>query len=122
MDHHPDDQESLDIAIVGMAGRFPGANNLDKFWTDLSSGTESIAFFSQAELIESGIDAELLANPRYIRAAPILEDPSLFDASFFGYSPREASFIDPQQRLFLEVAWEAVEHAGYDPERYPGRI
>jgi phthiocerol/phenolphthiocerol synthesis type-I polyketide synthase E len=111
-----------DLAVVGMAGRFPGAANLAEYWENLRTGVESISFFSREELIASGVHPALAGRPDYVPAAPILDDPSLFDAAFFGYSPREARFIDPQQRLFLECAWEAVEHAGYDPERYDGPI
>jgi phthiocerol/phenolphthiocerol synthesis type-I polyketide synthase E len=111
-----------DIAIVGMAGRFPGARSLDEYWDNLRAGVESITFFSAAELLASGVDPEQLARPDYVRAAPVLDDPSLFDAAFFGYAPHEAQTIDPQQRLFLECAWASLEHAGYDPERHDGPI
>src|SRR5262249_51467485 len=111
-----------EVAIVGMAGRFPGAASVDQFWENLEAGVESISFFSDAELLDAGVDPALVFNPNYVKAAPILEDPSLFDAPFFGYSPREARFLDPQQRIFLECAWEALEHAAYDPETYQGRI
>jgi phthiocerol/phenolphthiocerol synthesis type-I polyketide synthase E len=113
---------NFDIAVIGMAGRFPGAKNIDEFWQGLYSGRESVTFFTDEELKESGIDPALLANPSYIKAGAILENPELFDASFFRYSPREAEMMDPQHRLFLECAWEAVEQAGYDTDRYPGAI
>ena len=108
----------LDLAVVGMACRLPGANDLDEFWRNLRTGVESISFFTEAELIAAGVDRALLDNPNYVRAAPVLDDPSLFDAAFFGYSPSEARIIDPQHRLFLECAWTALEHAGYDPGRH----
>jgi non-ribosomal peptide synthase protein (TIGR01720 family) len=118
--------ESLDdleqIAIIGMAGRFPGAENINSFWHNLRNGIESISFFTNAELIASGIDSEVLQDPNYVKARGVLENIELFDASFFGFSPREAEITDPQHRLFLECAWEALENAGYDSEIYPGRI
>jgi len=113
----------FDIAIIGMSGRFPGANCIDEFWQNLCSGVESISFFSDEELKESGIDSALLSGDHnYIKATPVLEGAELFDASFFGYSPKEAKFMDPQHRLFLECAWEALEHAGCDTDRYEGQI
>jgi phthiocerol/phenolphthiocerol synthesis type-I polyketide synthase E len=121
-DDPPTCEENPDIAIIGMAGRFPGAANVDEFWENLRSGVESISFFSDEELIDAGVNPAVLSDPNYVKAAPILEDPEWFDASFFGYSPREAQFLDPQHRLFLECAWEAIEHAGYDAEAYPGAI
>ncbi len=110
------------IAIIGMAGRFPGARNLDEFWKNLKAGVESISFFSDDEVESTGLDTNLLKDPRLVKAAGVLEDVDLFDAPFFGFSPREAEITDPQQRLFLECAWEALENAGYDPERFHGLI
>ncbi len=112
----------LDIAIIGFACRFPGAQNADEFWLNLRSGKECITFFTDAELAAAGVAARLLADPAYVKAAPILADIDKFDAQLFGYSPREARSIDPQQRLFLECAWEALEMAGYDPPKYAGSI
>lgn len=112
----------LEIAIVGMAGRFPGARDLEAFWRNLCGGVESISFFSDDELLASGVPRALLTNPHFVRAAGVLDEADLFDAAFFGYSPREAEMIDPQQRLFLECAWEALEDAGYDSLRYPGLV
>ncbi len=112
----------LDIAVVGMAGRFPGARNLEEFWHNLVEGVESITRFSDEELLRSGVPAGCLSNPNYVKAAPILEDPSQFDADFFGFLPIEARTLDPQHRILLELAHEAIEDAGYDPNRYPGRI
>jgi phthiocerol/phenolphthiocerol synthesis type-I polyketide synthase E len=111
-----------DIALIGFACRFPGAKNANQYWGNLRSGVESISFFSDNELVEAGVDAGLLRDPHYVKAAPILDGISEFDAAFFGYSPREARIIDPQQRLFLEVAWEALEHAGYDGAGFQGPI
>lgn len=110
------------IAIVSMAGRFPGARNLDEFWRNLREGVESVTFFSEEELAARGIDERLLRDPSYVKANCVLDDIELFDASFFGFTPREAEVTDPQHRLFLECAWEAMECAGYDAERFAGRI
>jgi phthiocerol/phenolphthiocerol synthesis type-I polyketide synthase E len=111
-----------DVAIIGMALRFPEASSIEQFWQNLCAGVESIRFFSDDELIRSGVDPAVLADPNYVKARGWLKDIALFDAGFFGYSPREAEITDPQQRLFLECAWEALEHAGYTPESYAGRI
>ena len=111
-----------DIAIIGMARRFPGAKDIDQFWQNLRDGVESISFFNDEELAASGVDPALFGNPGYVKAKGVLDDVELFDAAFFGYSPREAEVLDPQQRIFLECAWEALENAGYDPERYKGAI
>ena len=112
----------FDIAIVGMSGRLPGARNLDEFWRNLAEGIESITRFSDQEILESGVPASYLSNPSYVKAAPILEEPGHFDAAFFGFSPMEAKTMDPQHRILLELAHEALEDAGYDPDRYQGRI
>jgi phthiocerol/phenolphthiocerol synthesis type-I polyketide synthase E len=108
----------IDIAIIGMACRFPGANDVSAFWHNLREGVESITFFSDEELLELGVSAEVLNDPHYIKAGAHLSDVDCFDASFFGYTPREAAETDPQHRLFLEVAWQALEDAGYDTSRY----
>ncbi len=104
-----------DIAIVGIACRFPGAATKDGFWDNLIGGVESIARFSDVELLTAGVGETLVRDPHYVKAAPIIDDHDGFDAAFYGYSPREARLMDPQQRHFLEVAWEALEDAGYDP-------
>ncbi|MBW4563380.1 MAG: SDR family NAD(P)-dependent oxidoreductase [Mojavia pulchra JT2-VF2] len=110
------------IAIVGLAGRFPGAKNVEKFWQNLKDGVESISFFSEQELESNGIEPAVVRNPDYVKAKAVLEDVELFDAAFFGFSPKEATITDPQHRLFLESAWEALENAGYNPETYTGAI
>jgi acyl transferase domain-containing protein/acyl-CoA synthetase (AMP-forming)/AMP-acid ligase II/acyl carrier protein len=115
-------ENSAGIAVVGMACQFPGAKNLDEFWQNLRDGVESISFFTDEEILASGVDASLLQRPNYVKAGSILEDVESFDADFFGYSPREAELMDPQQRLLLECAWESLEHSGYDPLTYPGAI
>ncbi|MEH2238956.1 MAG: beta-ketoacyl synthase N-terminal-like domain-containing protein [Nostoc sp.] len=112
----------LDIAVIGMSGRFPRAKNIDDFWHNLRDGVESISFFSHQELESVGVDPSLLSDPNYVKANAVLEDIELFDASFFDYSPRTAEIMDPQHRLFLETAWEALESAGYDSKTYEGRI
>jgi phthiocerol/phenolphthiocerol synthesis type-I polyketide synthase E len=110
------------IAIIGMAGRFPGAKNVDEFWQNLRDGVESICFFSEEELESLGIDKSVVRDPRYVKARGVLEDIELFDASFFGFNPREAEITDPQHRFFLESAWQALENAGYNSETYEGSI
>lgn len=110
------------IAIVGISGRFPGAKTLDQFWENLRDGVESITFFTETDMAGSNIDPALLNNPKYVRADGVIEDMDLFDAEFFGFAPREAEIMDPQHRLFIECAWEALEHAGYDSESYDGRV
>jgi phthiocerol/phenolphthiocerol synthesis type-I polyketide synthase E len=101
------------IAIVGMAGRFPGARTLEEFWRNLRDGVESIEEFNAADLAAERVDSTLARNPRYVARGTVLEDAERFDAAFFGYSPREAEILDPQQRVFLEAAWAAMEDAGY---------
>ncbi|ABB75128.1 Acyl transferase domain-containing protein [Nitrosospira multiformis ATCC 25196] len=116
MDHTEEfsERDDIDIAIIGMAGRFPGADNVDTFWRNLQDGVESVTFFTDEELLARGISRKTLEDPHYIKAGAELPGVDLFDASFFGYTPREAAETDPQHRLFLEVAWQALEDAGYD--------
>ncbi len=108
------------IAIIGMAGRFPGAPDVETFWQNLCDGVESISAFPPGELEPA--DPDWLSQPNYVNAGAALADVDQFDAPFFGYSPREAEQLDPQQRVFLECAVEALEDAGYDPETYPGTV
>ena len=111
-----------DVAIIGMDGRFPGAKNLEEFWRNLRDGVNSVSFFGEEE-IEPGFGERAdLGDPRYVRAAGVLDGVELFDANFFGFTRTEAEITDPQHRLFLECAWSALECAGYDPEAYEGRI
>lgn len=110
------------VAVIGMAGRFPGAGTLAQFWHNLLNGVESIQFFSQTELEASYTDPVSFSHSDYICARGILENVDKFDAGFFNINPREAAVMDPQHRLFLECAWQALEHAGYVPERFPGSI
>ena len=112
----------LEIAIIGMAGRFPGARSVGEFWQNLTQSVESIVPLEDAHLLAQGVPPETLADPTYVKVGGPLADADQFDAAFFGFSPREAELLDPQQRIFLETAWEALETAGYDPGRYPGSI
>ncbi len=111
-----------DIAIIGMAGRFPGADDLEAFWQLICKGEEALTLFSDADLERQGIDPAVFNDERYVKVGQIISDPEGFDAPFFGLTPREAEIIDPQQRLLLEYAWAAFEDAGYDPLRYPGQV
>ncbi len=108
-----------DIAIIGMAGRFPGAANVSEFWLNLRHGVESMREFSEDEMLAAGVSEELLQQDRYVRRGTELKDLEYFDAEFFGLTPREAEAMDPQQRMFLECAWEALEDTGYDSGSYP---
>jgi phthiocerol/phenolphthiocerol synthesis type-I polyketide synthase E len=113
----------LEIAIIGMSGRFPGAKNTREFWNNLINGVESIPFFSDEELKKTGVKQELLTNLHYVKTrGGIVEDSEYFDAEFFGYTPLEAEIIAPQTRIFHECCWEALEDAGYDPWSFPGAI
>lgn len=117
-----DNLSASDIAVVGMAGRFPGANSVDEFWNNLEAGVESISIFTDQELRASGVPPSALSDPNYVKAKGVVDDVDLFDATFFGFNHREAQILDPQHRLFLECAWQAIESAGYDCESYDGRI
>ncbi len=103
------------IAVIGMAVRLPGAETLADFWSYLRDGVETITSLTDQELLESGVAPEIFQQPQYVRASSSLSQIEYFDAELFGYSPREARLMDPQQRLFLECAWEAFENAGYPP-------
>ncbi|QIR37150.1 acyltransferase domain-containing protein [Tolypothrix sp. PCC 7910] len=111
-----------EIAIISIAGRFPGAQDIAQFWQNLRDGVESISQLTDEELINAGVSPDLVNKSHYVKASAALENIELFDANFFGYSAKEAELIDPQQRLFLELAWEAIEKAGYDPQTYNGLI
>jgi acyl transferase domain-containing protein/aryl carrier-like protein len=117
-----DEPTGLEVAVIGMACRFPGADGLDQFWRNLCAGVESIDHLSDQELAAMGESPELLAQPNYVRVGRNIRGHHLFDAGLFGLSPREAELVDPQQRLFLECAWEALEHAGHDPASFPGLV
>lgn len=109
----------MEVAVIGMACRVPGARNVEEFWRNLRDGVESITYFTDEELRNNSAPLE---NPGYVKVGRIIEEDDLFDAALFSYSPREAELVDPQQRMFLECAWEALEHAGYDAERFRGPV
>jgi len=108
----------LEIAVIGMAGRFPGAKNIDEFWGNLINGVETITFYSAKELKTAGINQELANNPNYVKSRGAFSNKEYFDASFFGYTPIEAEVTDPQVRIFHECCWHALEDAGYNPFYY----
>ena len=110
------------VAIIGMAGRFPGADHIDEFWQLLKAGQSGIQFLSDQDLADASVAPETFQQPDYVRAYSGFADAHSFDAAFFGYSPREAELIDPQHRVFLECAWTALEDAGYDSRQYSGSI
>jgi len=110
------------IAIIGMAGRFPGARDVEAFWHNIVGGVKSLRFFTNEELQAAGVDPALLDQPNYVKAGAILDDIDKFDAAFFGLAPRDAETMDPQHRIFLECAWEALEDAAYDSATYSGLI
>lgn len=109
-----------DIAVIGLAARVPGADDPRAFWRNLCDGVESIRFFDDAELEQ--VDPQLRDHPDYVKAGSVIEGIEDFDAAFFGFTPREAEIMDPQQRVFLECAWEALEDAGHTPGGFAGRV
>lgn len=109
----PDPLPESAIAVIGLACRFPGADTAEEFWRLLSDGREAITFFSPEQLEAAGIDRRLTGQPGFVAAKGVLEEADGFDAAFFGFSPREAALMDPQQRVFLECAWAALEDAGH---------
>ena len=117
-----DASTGLDVAIVGMACRFPAASDVEALWRQICAGEESIRTFSAEELALAGVPPEVVSAPEYVRRGTVLEGATTFDASLFGITPREAELIDPQHRIFLELAWEALERAGYDPRQCGGPI
>lgn len=116
------EKQHSDIAIIGMAGRFPGSASTHEFWTNLCAGRSGIAELSTEELLANGVSAEALADPNYVKVAPLLADYDCFDAEFFWVPPRDAEIMDPQHRLLLECAWSAMEDAGYAPDTQSGRV
>lgn len=122
-DEYEDDYEvNNDIAIIGMAGRFPKADSVEEFWTNLVSSTDCITRFSLDELAQMGVSAAALADPNFVPASGYIPDQDKFDAHFFEMNPREAANLDPQHRFALEVAWQTLEHAGYTPESVNGSV
>ncbi|OBA59289.1 polyketide synthase [Mycobacterium sp. 1100029.7] len=122
MSTHSEALPDTAIAVVGMAGRFPGANNVSAFWDNLRRGEESITTLSEEQLRAAGVGDEVLANPAYVRRAPMVDGIDEFDAEFFGFPPQLARTLDPQHRLFLQCAWHAFEDAGCDPALFDGSI
>jgi acyl transferase domain-containing protein/acyl carrier protein len=118
----PDQMNGSEIAIIGLAGKFPGAKNVEEFWQNIQNGVNSVSFFTEEELLSSGVESDIIRNPNYVKAASVLKDVELFDAAFFNFNSREAEITDPQHRIFLECAWEALEKAGYNSEIYKGAI
>jgi acyl transferase domain-containing protein len=116
------DAGSPAIAIVGMAGRFTGAPDVDTLWRKLCAGEECLTRFTAAELLAVGIPRALVEDRSYVPVNGTLSDIEQFDAGFFAMNPREASITDPQHRIFLELAWHAIEHSGHDAARHPGTI
>ena len=116
------ERTGFEIAVIGMAARFPGAENIATYWENLKNGVESITHFTDKELELAGVDHDLIRSPRYVKAKGFLETTEYFDASFFDYTPREAELMEPQMRLYHEVAYEALEDAGYASESYNGLI
>jgi len=112
----------LEVAIIGLSGRFPGAGNVESFWSNLKNGVESIRHFTAEELAGEGIAAELISDPSYVRASSYMEDKKYFDAAFFNYRPDEATLMDPQMRLFHECVWAALEDACCDPDDPANKI
>lgn len=110
------------IAVIGMAGRFPGSNSIDEFWDHIRNGIEGIRDLTDDDLLQAGVDEKTIQDKDYVRRNASIPGSDLFDASFFGFSPREAELTDPQHRLFLECAWEALEHSGYVPEKISGSV
>ncbi|WP_018753418.1 type I polyketide synthase [Paenibacillus sanguinis] len=117
-----DERTGLEIAVIGMSGRFPKAKNIQEFWENLRRGVDALSTFTDEELLEFGVDPKLLNHPDYVKKKGSLDAIEEFDASFFGYTPKEASYMDPQFRLFHEISYEALEDAGYANETYKGRI
>ncbi|MFS8124083.1 beta-ketoacyl synthase N-terminal-like domain-containing protein [Rhizobium sp. BR 250] len=109
------------VAIIGLSGRFPGADDIDGFWRLLAEGGTGLKPVTDADLESAGVDPRLSGQPDYVRVWGGFSDPTAFDAGFFGYAPREAQLLDPQQRVFLECAWNALEHAGYGNGKGRGR-
>jgi len=112
----------LEIAVIGMEGKFPGAHNIEEFWENLKNGVETICFFSDEEMQAQGVDIEMLKNSNYIKARGIVEGAEYFDDTFFGYTPLEAQIMDPQMRIFLQCIWHALEDAAYEPFSYNQRL
>ena len=112
----------LDIAVTGIAMRFPGADTAEEFWDNIKNGKEALTHFSDEEMKATGVKDDDINNEHYVKAGFVIDDIDKFDASFFGVTPREARLMDPQLRVLLQTAWHALEDAGCDPDRYKGKI
>ncbi len=108
---------NTDIAIIGMSCRLPMANSINEFWNNLCQSKECLSRFNETELLAAGVSDEMMRNPDFVPVKGVLFGVDQFDADFFGLTPVEASIMDPQQRLFLECAWEALEHSGNTPHQ-----
>ncbi|MBD8496929.1 condensation domain-containing protein [Paenibacillus arenosi] len=113
-----DDRNGLEVAVIGMSCRFPGARDIHQFWENVKNGLDTISDFTDEQLEQAGVEREWIADPNYVKAKGIIGDAEMFDPSFFGYTPTEAALMDPQIRIFHECAWTALEDAGYDPKSY----
>src|SRR5882757_3862199 len=117
-----DNYSGVEIAVIGMSGRFPGAGNVGEFWNNLAGGVESIQKLTEKEILDDGEEARMLQNPLYIKAASSISGKEFFDSEFFGYRPEEAKMMNPQIRLFHECCWNAIEDAGYNVYRTSEKI
>ena len=115
-------EEGNEVAVISVAGRFPGASSIDELWRNLRAGLESVGTLDLDELEAWGADPEIVRDPSFVPRHGAMDDVEQFDAGFFGFNNREAEILDPQQRWFLQVCWEAMERAGYDTERYDGAV
>lgn len=120
--HTGDDTAFQSVAIIGMAGRFPGADDVEAFWQNIADGVESICHYSNEELLGLGVPPEQLAASNYVKAGARMHDAEGFDPEFFDMTPREAEITDPQHRVLLECAYHALENAGYIPNSVPGEV
>jgi len=116
------DARELDIAVVGLDCRVPGAKNAEEFWNNIKNGVEALSWLTDEELINAGVSEKTIQDPNYVKAAFKLDDVEHFDAQFFGFTPKEACYMDPQQRLMLEITWHALEDAGCNPDTFKGKI
>ncbi|MDP7269740.1 MAG: SDR family NAD(P)-dependent oxidoreductase [Gammaproteobacteria bacterium] len=116
------DDSQFDIAVVGMAGRFPGARTISQFWENLRDGKETLSDFTDEQLLAAGVPESVLNDPDYVKRGAVLDDMEGFDAGFFGFNPNDAAVLDPQHRHFLECAWEAMEDAGHPPDHFDGPV
>jgi len=121
-DQTPAEPSATDIALVGVAGRFPGAADVTELWAGIRAGRSGITRFADAELLAAGVPRARLEDPDYVKAGAVIDGIDRFDADFFGFNPKEAQILDPQHRLFLEHCWHALEDAGCDPARFDGSV